>query len=56
VANFTVVYDACGFYPAPLRDLMVRLAQNRRFQACEIDHLTRKTDLPESDFLSPLTD
>ena len=33
MANFTVVYDACLFYPAPLRDLMVRLAQTRRFRA-----------------------
>jgi uncharacterized protein (TIGR02452 family) len=33
MANFTVVYDACFFYPAPLRDLMVRLAQTRRFRA-----------------------
>ena len=33
MAGFTVVYDACVFYPAPLRDLMVRLAQTRRFRA-----------------------
>lgn len=33
MANFTVVYDACLFYPAPLRDFMVRLAQTRRFRA-----------------------
>lgn len=33
MANFTVVYDACLFYPAPLRDLLVRLAQTRRFRA-----------------------
>jgi len=33
VATFTVVYDACLFYPAPLRDLMIRLAQTRRFRA-----------------------
>jgi hypothetical protein len=33
VANFAVVYDACLFYPAPLRDLMIRLAQTRRFRA-----------------------
>ncbi|MCA9543797.1 MAG: PIN domain-containing protein [Myxococcales bacterium] len=25
--GFTVVYDACVLYPAPLRDLLVRLAQ-----------------------------
>jgi len=33
MANFTVVYDACLFYPAPLRDFMIRLAQTRRFRA-----------------------
>ncbi len=33
MANFTVVYDAWLFYQAPLRDLMVRLAQTRRFRA-----------------------
>lgn len=33
MASFTVVYDACVFYPAPLRDLLVRLAQTRRFRA-----------------------
>lgn len=25
---FTVVYDACTLYPAPLRDLLLRLAQS----------------------------
>ena len=24
---FTVVYDACVLYPAPLRDLLIRIAQ-----------------------------
>ena len=33
MASFTVVYDACVFYPAPLRDLLIRLAQTRRFRA-----------------------
>lgn len=33
MASFTVIYDACLFYPAPLRDLMIRLAQTRRFHA-----------------------
>lgn len=33
MANFTVVYDACVFYPAPLRDLLIRLAMTRRFRA-----------------------
>jgi len=26
--TFTVVYDACTLYPAPLRDLLMRLAQS----------------------------
>ena len=34
MAGFTVVYDACVFYPAPLRDLLIRLAGTRRFRAC----------------------
>ncbi len=33
MASFTVVYDACVFYPAPLRDLLIRLARTRRFRA-----------------------
>ncbi|MFO7641066.1 MAG: PIN domain-containing protein, partial [Candidatus Competibacteraceae bacterium] len=33
MAHFTVVYDACVFYPAPLRDLLIRLAMTRRFRA-----------------------
>lgn len=33
MAHFTVVYDACIFYPAPLRDLLIRLAMTRRFRA-----------------------
>ncbi|MBO0611793.1 PIN domain-containing protein [Thiothrix fructosivorans] len=31
--NFTVLYDACVLYPAPLRDLLVRLARMDVFQA-----------------------
>ena len=42
MANFTVVYDACVFYPAPLRDLMVRLAQTRRFRARWTDQIHRE--------------
>jgi hypothetical protein len=33
LAHFTVVYDACVFYPVPLRDLLIRLAMTRRFRA-----------------------
>lgn len=30
---FTVVYDACVLYPAPLRDLLIRLGLSGRFRA-----------------------
>lgn len=33
MANFVAVYDACVLYPAPLRDLLIRLAQTRLFRA-----------------------
>ncbi|MES9922484.1 MAG: PIN domain-containing protein [Candidatus Thiodiazotropha endolucinida] len=33
LANFTVIYDACVLYPAPLRDLLVRLALTKQFRA-----------------------
>lgn len=42
MANFAVVYDACLFYPAPLRDLMVRLAQTRRFRAHWTERIHRE--------------
>jgi hypothetical protein len=42
VSNFAVVYDACLFYPAPLRDLMVRLAQTRRFRARWTERIHRE--------------
>lgn len=32
-ATFTAVYDACVFYPAPLRDLLLRLAMTGLFRA-----------------------
>ena len=32
-SHFTVVYDACVLYPAPLRDLLMRLALTDRFRA-----------------------
>jgi len=41
LSNFTVIYDACVLYPAPLRDLLIRLARTRRFRAgwtAEIHH------------------
>lgn len=30
---FTVIYDACVLYPAPLRDLLIRLAQTGLIRA-----------------------
>jgi len=33
VATFSVVYDACVLYPAPLRDLLIRLARTGIFRA-----------------------
>lgn len=33
MANFIALYDACVFYPAPLRDLLVRLAITGLFRA-----------------------
>jgi predicted nucleic acid-binding protein len=32
-SHFTVVYDACVLYPAPLRDLLMRLAVTGAFRA-----------------------
>ena len=29
-SNFTAIYDACVLYPAPLRDLLMQLAQGLR--------------------------
>lgn len=33
MASFGAVYDACVLYPAPLRDLLIRLAQTGLFRA-----------------------
>jgi predicted nucleic acid-binding protein len=33
VAKFTVIFDACVLYPAPLRDLLMQLATTRLFRA-----------------------
>lgn len=32
-SNFTVIYDACVLYPAPLRDLLIQLALTGTFRA-----------------------
>ena len=39
MASFTVVYDACVLYPAPLRDLLVRLARTGHFRAKWTDRI-----------------
>jgi len=39
VANFVVVYDACVLYPAPLRDLLLRLAGVGLFRARWTDEI-----------------
>lgn len=36
---FTVLYDACVLYPAPLRDLLVRLAMTGLFRAKWTDEI-----------------
>lgn len=33
MARFTVVYDACVLYPAPLRDILMQLATEQLFRA-----------------------
>lgn len=33
MANFIVIYDSCVLYPAPLRDLLMRLAMTDLYQA-----------------------
>jgi hypothetical protein len=33
VSNFTVVYDACVLYPAPLRDLLMQVAVTDLYRA-----------------------
>lgn len=33
MANFIVIYDSCVLYPAPLRDLLMRLALTDLYQA-----------------------
>lgn len=38
-SNFTVVYDACVLFPAPLRDLLMRLAMTDVFRARWTDRI-----------------
>jgi predicted nucleic acid-binding protein len=39
VAKFTVIYDACVLYPAPLRDLLMHLAVTDLFKAHWTDQI-----------------
>lgn len=39
MSKFTVVYDACVLYPAPLRDALMRLALTDLFKAHWTDHI-----------------
>jgi len=39
VSKFTVVYDACVLYPAPLRDTLMRLAMTDLFKAHWTDQI-----------------
>lgn len=32
-SNFTIIYDACVLYPAPLRDFLMRLAMTDLYRA-----------------------
>ena len=39
MATFTAIYDACVLYPAPLRDLLLRLAMTELFRARWTDRI-----------------
>ncbi|ROQ17973.1 PIN domain-containing protein [Marinimicrobium koreense] len=39
MSKFTVIYDACVLYPAPLRDTLMRLALTDLFKAQWTDHI-----------------
>lgn len=39
MSKFTVIYDACVLYPAPLRDMLMRLALTDLFKAHWTDHI-----------------
>jgi predicted nucleic acid-binding protein len=39
VANFSVIYDACVLYPAPVRDLLMQLALTDLFKARWTDQI-----------------
>ncbi len=39
MARFSVIYDACVLYPAPLRDLLMHLALTNLFKAYWTDQI-----------------
>lgn len=39
MSHYTAIYDACVLYPAPLRDLLLRLAQTGLFRARWTDEI-----------------
>lgn len=39
MANFVAVFDACVFYPAQLRDLLIRVARSDLFRARWTDRI-----------------
>jgi hypothetical protein len=45
---FVVLYDACVLYPAPLRDLLIRLARTGLFQAKWTDKILDESLPPSS--------
>lgn len=50
--HFTVIYDACVLYPAPLRDLLMRLAMTDLYRARCTDPAAQHPD----DFIFDLLD
>ncbi|APB34893.1 hypothetical protein GlitD10_2555 [Gloeomargarita lithophora Alchichica-D10] len=38
-SNYTTLFDACVLYPAPLRDLLLQLAQTGLFRARWTDRI-----------------
>ena len=55
MATFSTVYDACVLYPAPIRDVLIRLARTGLFRAHWTNHIheewisARKRQRPDID-------
>ena len=43
-SNFTVIYDACVLYPAPLRDFLMRLALTDLYRAPSVTIVVRSLE------------